>query len=216
MRIEIRTTNEITSVSFPSITDASLESAVFFINNGWTESAKRVIENMARENKEMAVYATGLINDLNDVVDSETENANYWRNLVESRTEQLDIMRAANEKLVKENENRKNELVTWMQIAEDKSNTIRHWQNLTEIARDESDFYRGELSRLEKAFAGISRGYGKLKRAFNAHTKKINRQINEIGALTESLNNEMAFNDQIMAENADLRNYLRMHGHEMF
>lgn len=232
----IRTAPVVSTIKFPSMKDASVESAFFFLENGWTESAKRVIQNMdeawdadnemarrvneindsiiesANVQVESLQYQTKALKDkvinLEDALESEVDNSNYWRAMAESRTAQLETMRESNESLRYVISRREAELQIGAEIIADKSNTIRYITESNAMLRGSNEMLRDRVSRMEKAFAGISKGYGKLKRAFIANRKKINRQIEEIGQLTESLNYEIGFNEQIMSENADLRKTL--------
>lgn len=61
---------------FPSIFSASPEIALWFINNGFTESAKRVIQNLAER-----------IEDLKEVANSEKENGDFWRTMADKAIE---------------------------------------------------------------------------------------------------------------------------------
>lgn len=166
------------AIEFPSIFDAKPESALFFLNLGFNESAKRVIRNFMARNKEEIEFLT--------------KSNEIAREKVGQMAIEIDIL-----------EDQKTELE--MQVRElEKAN--ERLANTNDALFEEHQVLFWRTRRMEKTIRGLNKGYGSLKRAFNSHKKKINQQIGEMESLSRENELLKAENRVLGTENVEIHN----------
>lgn len=214
MQLEITVNGQVETTEFPSIHDASAETALWMLENGFTESAKRVIRSLGESQKNLRMMAARFIHEkavvrdqlyvtemtldgqvqkldavienfheLEMTLESETDNANYWRNRAEKLEKENAELREDRDYFEKESKRSFEAYDFWAHRSAEHAKHIRFLELCNQELEESGDYLRNRIIRMEKAFRGISKNYGKLKRAFGGHQRKINLLIAENGVL---------------------------------
>jgi len=191
---------------FPTVNDTSVESAKWFMDNGFIESAKKVVENIEKDRVNTVEFTT-------EILQSETENANYWRKKAEKlesevaylseiaslRGESISdlsiTLEIANGSLERERaraESLRAKYVKTFDALMDANETIR--ENEINLALAEK-----RETRLGGKFAAVRESYRALKR----HVLKLEKNALELKRENIRLQNDNAVLSEINAQSID-------------
>lgn len=180
---------QVVPTNFPSIFDAKPESAIWFLENGMPECAKRVMRNVSRETEslrenvveshEMAVRWMNRFNDVKDALDSEKENAKYWLNKYENGYNAINAAYDLEREKIQRSLSVANDVI----VESDRENG----KLMSRLYETENEVIAYRIS-----WNGLSKSYGSLKR--------------KVQSLSNKLHSSQKENEMLRTENKRLEN----------